>query len=222
MCDVSLDVGDGEIVGLLGPNGAGKTTIFDMMVGLCRPDQGQILFNDESVTALPMYQRARRGIGYLPQESSVFRQLSVQDNVAAVLESLNLSREERKERLETLLADLGLANLRKSKALVLSGGERRRLEIIRALASNPRFLLLDEPFAGIDPIAVVDIQGIIQSLKRKHIGILITDHNVQDTLSITDRAYIIHEGTILEAGTSDSIVKSQKARSLYLGERFRL
>ena len=222
MCDVSLDVGDGEIVGLLGPNGAGKTTIFDMMVGLCRPDHGQILFNDESVTALPMYQRARRGIGYLPQESSVFRQLSVQDNIAAVLESLNLSREERKERLETLLADLGLANLRKSKALVLSGGERRRLEIIRALASNPRFLLLDEPFAGIDPIAVVDIQGIIQSLKRKHIGILITDHNVQDTLSITDRAYIIHEGTILEAGTSDSIVKSQKARSLYLGERFRL
>ncbi len=222
MCDVSLDVGDGEIVGLLGPNGAGKTTIFDMMVGLCRPDQGQILFNDESVTALPMYQRARRGIGYLPQESSVFRQLSVQDNIAAVLESLNLSREERKERLENLLADLGLANLRKSKALVLSGGERRRLEIIRALASNPRFLLLDEPFAGIDPIAVVDIQGIIQSLKRKHIGILITDHNVQDTLSITDRAYIIHEGTILEAGTSDSIVKSQKARSLYLGERFRL
>jgi len=222
VCDVSLDVGDGEIVGLLGPNGAGKTTIFDMMVGLCRPDQGQILFNDESVTALPMYQRARRGIGYLPQESSVFRQLSVQDNIAAVLESLNLSREERKERLETLLADLGLANLRKSKALVLSGGERRRLEIIRALASNPRFLLLDEPFAGIDPIAVVDIQGIIQSLKRKHIGILITDHNVQDTLSITDRAYIIHEGTILEAGTSDSIVKSQKARSLYLGERFRL
>lgn len=222
MCDVSLDVGDGEIVGLLGPNGAGKTTIFDMMVGLCRPDQGQILFNDESVTALPMYQRARRGIGYLPQESSVFRQLSVQDNIAAVLESLNLSREECKERLETLLADLGLANLRKSKALVLSGGERRRLEIIRALASNPRFLLLDEPFAGIDPIAVVDIQGIIQSLKRKHIGILITDHNVQDTLSITDRAYIIHEGTILEAGTSDSIVKSQKARSLYLGERFRL
>lgn len=215
-------MGDGEIVGLLGPNGAGKTTIFDMMVGLCQPDQGQILLNDESVTALPMYQRARRGIGYLPQESSVFRQLSVQDNVAAVLESLNLSREERKERLENLLADLGLANLRKSKALVLSGGERRRLEIIRALASNPRFLLLDEPFAGIDPIAVVDIQGIIQSLKRKHIGILITDHNVQDTLSITDRAYIIHEGTILETGTSDSIVKSQKARSLYLGERFRL
>ena len=169
-----------------------------------------------------MYQRARRGIGYLPQESSVFRQLSVQDNIAAVLESLNLSREERKECLENLLTDLGLANLRKSKALVLSGGERRRLEIIRALATNPRFLLLDEPFAGIDPIAVVDIQEIIQSLKRKNIGILITDHNVQDTLSITDRAYIIHEGTILEAGTSDSIVKSQKARSVYLGERFRL
>ncbi len=222
VCDVSLDVGSGEIVGLLGPNGAGKTTIFDMMVGLCQPDHGQILLNDESVTALPMYQRARRGIGYLPQESSVFRQLSVQDNIAAVLESLNLSREERKERLENLLTDLGLANLRKSKALVLSGGERRRLEIIRALATNPRFLLLDEPFAGIDPIAVVDIQEIIQSLKRKNIGILITDHNVQDTLSITDRAYIIHEGTILEAGTSDSIVKSQKARSVYLGERFRL
>ena len=222
VCGVSLEVESGEIVGLLGPNGAGKTTIFDMLVGLCQPDHGEILFNRDAMTALPMYQRARRGIGYLPQEPSVFRRLSVQDNIAAVLEPLKLSREQRKECLESLLAELGLTHLRNSKAFTLSGGERRRLEITRALATNPRFLLLDEPFAGIDPIAVDDIQEIVRSLKRKNIGILITDHNVQDTLSITDRAYIIHEGTILEAGTSESIVRSQKARTVYLGERFKL
>lgn len=219
---VSLEVKSGEIVGLLGPNGAGKTTIFDMVVGLCQPDHGQIFLNREPVTDLPMYQRARRGIGYLPQEASVFRRLSVQDNIRAVLETLDLSREERQERLESLLNELGLAHIRKNKAFTLSGGERRRLEITRALATTPQFLLLDEPFAGIDPIAVADIQKIIQSLKRKKIGILTTDHNVQETLSITDRAYIINEGMILEAGTSEAIVRSPKVREIYLGERFRL
>lgn len=219
---VSLEVESGEIVGLLGPNGAGKTTIFDMVVGLCAPDHGQILLNRDPITALPMYQRARRGIGYLPQEASVFRRLSVQDNICAVLETLNLSREERLERLESLLNELGLAKLRKSKAFTLSGGERRRLEITRALATTPQFLLLDEPFAGIDPIAVADLQKIVHSLKRKNIGILTTDHNVQETLSITDRAYIINEGTILEAGTSETIVRNPKVREIYLGERFKL
>ena len=219
---VSLDVESGEIVGLLGPNGAGKTTIFDMVVGLCEPDHGQILLNQDPITALPMYQRARRGIGYLPQEASVFRRLSVQDNICAVLETLDISRDERQVRLESLLNELGLGHIRYSKAFTLSGGERRRLEITRALATTPQFLLLDEPFAGIDPIAVADIQKIIQSLKRKNIGILTTDHNVQETLSITDRAYIINEGTILEAGTSEAIVKSPKVREIYLGERFRL
>ena len=219
---VSLEVKSGEIVGLLGPNGAGKTTIFDMVVGLCQPDHGQIFLNQDPITALPMYQRARRGIGYLPQEASVFRRLSVQDNICAVLETLDISREQRRERLENLLNELGLANIRRSKAFTLSGGERRRLEITRALATTPQFLLLDEPFAGIDPIAVADIQEIIQSLKRKKIGILTTDHNVQETLSITDRAYIINEGTILEAGTPEVIVGSPKVREIYLGERFRL
>ena len=219
---VSLEVKSGEIVGLLGPNGAGKTTIFDMVVGLCQPDHGQIFLNHEPVTDLPMCQRARRGIGYLPQEASVFRRLSVQDNISAVLETLDLSRDERRERLENLLNELGLAHIRKNKAFTLSGGERRRLEITRALATIPRFLLLDEPFAGIDPIAVADLQKIIQVLKSKQIGILTTDHNVQETLSITDRAYIINEGMILEAGTSEAIVKSSKVREIYLGERFRL
>jgi len=219
---VSLEVESGEIVGLLGPNGAGKTTIFDMVVGLCQPDHGQIFLNHDPVTDLPMYQRARLGIGYLPQEASVFRRLSVQDNIHAVLETLDVSRDERRERLESLLNELGLAHIRNSKAFTLSGGERRRLEITRALATTPRFLLLDEPFAGIDPIAVADLQKIIQSLKRKNIGILTTDHNVQETLSITDRAYIINEGTILEAGTSEAIVRSPKVREIYLGERFRL
>ena len=219
---VSLDVEAGEIVGLLGPNGAGKTTIFDMVVGICQPDQGEILLNQESITHLPMYQRARRGIGYLPQEASVFRRLSVEENVMAVLETLHLSREERSSRANELLSELGLTNLRRNKAFTLSGGERRRLEITRALATNPSFLLLDEPFAGIDPIAVADIQEIIQSLKQKNIGILVTDHNVQETLSITDRAYIINEGVILESGKPEVVVSSPKARAIYLGERFKL
>lgn len=222
VCGVSLEVEAGEIVGLLGPNGAGKTTIFDMVVGLCQPDQGQILLNRESITHLPMYQRARRGIGYLPQEASVFRRLSVEENILAVLETLSLSKRERHTRVDELLNELGLTNLRKSQAFTLSGGERRRLEITRALATNPSFLLLDEPFAGIDPIAVADIQDIIQSLKKNNIGILITDHNVQETLSITDRAYIINEGSILEEGKPEAVVSSPQARAIYLGERFKL
>ncbi len=222
VCGVSLEVEAGEIVGLLGPNGAGKTTIFDMVVGLCQPDQGQILLNREPITHLPMYQRARRGIGYLPQEASVFRRLSVEENILAVLETLSLSKRERHTRVDELLNELGLTNLRKSQAFTLSGGERRRLEITRALATNPSFLLLDEPFAGIDPIAVADIQEIIQSLKKNNIGILITDHNVQETLSITDRAYIINEGSILEEGKPEAVVSSPQARAIYLGKRFKL
>lgn len=222
VCGVSLEVEAGEIVGLLGPNGAGKTTIFDMVVGLCQPDQGQILLNRESITHLPMYQRARRGIGYLPQEASVFRRLSVEENILAVLETLSLSKRERHTRVDELLNELGLTNLRKNQAFTLSGGERRRLEITRALATNPSFLLLDEPFAGIDPIAVADIQDIIQSLKKNNIGILITDHNVQETLSITDRAYIINEGSILEEGKPEAVVSSPQARAIYLGKRFKL
>jgi len=222
VCGVSLEVEAGEIVGLLGPNGAGKTTIFDMVVGLCQPDQGQILLNREPITHLPMYQRARRGIGYLPQEASVFRRLSVEENILAVLETLSLSKRERHTRVDELLNELGLTNLRKSQAFTLSGGERRRLEITRALATNPSFLLLDEPFAGIDPIALADIQEIIQSLKKNNIGILITDHNVQETLSITDRAYIINEGSILEEGKPEAVVSSPQARAIYLGKRFKL
>lgn len=219
---VSVQVAAGEIVGLLGPNGAGKTTIFDMMVGLTQPDEGGITLGEEVITALPMYKRARKGIGYLPQESSVFRRLSVQDNILAILEMLDYSRSERKTRVEVLLKELDLGNIRTSMAYALSGGERRRLEITRALATSPSFMLLDEPFAGIDPIAVADIQQIIINLKTKGIGILITDHNVQETLSITDRAYIINEGLILESGSPDAIVKSETARAVYLGDRFRL
>ncbi len=219
---VTLDVHAGEVVGLLGPNGAGKTTIFDMVVGLCQPDEGAIFLNKEPITTFPMYQRARLGIGYLPQEASVFRQLSVGDNILAVLETLSLSRGERENRLTGLLDELNLGSLKDHKAYTLSGGERRRLEITRALATRPKFLLLDEPFAGIDPIAVGDIQEIIQTLKSKSIGILITDHNVKETLSITDRAYIINEGAILESGSPEDIVNSHKARALYLGERFKL
>jgi lipopolysaccharide export system ATP-binding protein len=219
---VGVEVSAGEVVGLLGPNGAGKTTIFDMMVGLCQPDAGEILLNGEAITDLPMFKRARRGIGYLPQESSVFRRLSVEDNIVAILETLELPSAECAFRLEALLKELDLTNLRKSKAYALSGGERRRLEITRALVIHPQFLLLDEPFAGIDPIAVGDIQQIITRLRTKHIGILITDHNVQETLSITDRAYILNEGDILESGSPDRIVNSSTARAIYLGERFRL
>jgi len=220
--EVSLEVRAGEIVGLLGPNGAGKTTIFDMMVGLCRPDAGSMLLNGEPITDLPMYRRARMGIGYLPQEPSVFRRLSVEENILAILEMMELSKEECTLRLEALLKELGLTPLRTRKAYALSGGERRRLEITRALVLQPQFLLLDEPFAGIDPIAVSDIQQIITRLKDAHIGILVTDHNVQETLSITDRAYIIHEGVILESGSPDAVVKSSTVRAIYLGERFRL
>lgn len=219
---VSVDVRAGEVVGLLGPNGAGKTTIFDMMVGLCQPDEGAILLSDENITDLPMYKRARKGIGYLPQESSVFRRLSVEDNILAILEMLDYSRSERAERVDVLLKELDLGHIRHSMAYALSGGERRRLEITRALATSPSFMLLDEPFAGIDPIAVADIQQIITRLKEKGIGILITDHNVQETLSITDRAYIINEGLILESGPPEAIVKSERARAVYLGDRFKL
>jgi len=219
---VSIEVLAGEVVGLLGPNGAGKTTIFDMIVGLGQPDEGTISLGDEVITDLPMYRRARKGIGYLPQESSVFRRLSVEDNILAILEMLNYSRAERRERVDILLKELDLSHIRTSMAYALSGGERRRLEITRALATNPSFMLLDEPFAGIDPIAVGDIQQIITRLKEKGIGILITDHNVQETLSITDRAYIINEGMILEAGSPEFIVKSEKARAIYLGDRFKL
>lgn len=219
---VSLELLGGEVVGLLGPNGAGKTTIFDMVVGLCPPDQGQIFLNQMEITDLPMYKRARLGIGYLPQEASIFRRLSVEDNVLAVLETLKLPSARRKARLDELLEELDLTRLRRHGSYTLSGGERRRLEITRALATNPKFLLLDEPFAGIDPIAVGDIQDILTNLKKKDIGILITDHNVQHTLSITDRAYIISQGAILESGSPDVIVNSPKARAVYLGERFKL
>ncbi len=219
---VAIEVYAGEVVGLLGPNGAGKTTIFDMMVGLCQPDEGEITFKGESVTNLPMYKRARRGIGYLPQESSVFRRLSVEHNVLAILEMLGYARKERSQRVDALLKELDLIHIRKSMAYALSGGERRRLEITRALATTPSFMLLDEPFAGIDPIAVADIQQIITRLKEKGIGILITDHNVQETLSIVDRAYIINEGLILESGPPEVIVQSETARAVYLGEQFKL
>jgi len=219
---VSLAVQSGEIVGLLGPNGAGKTTVFDVMVGLTMPDRGDVLLGGELITHLPMYQRARRGIGYLPQESSVFRRMTVEQNMTAILELMDLSKDQREERMEIAIKDLGLNHVRRSKAFTLSGGERRRVEIARALVARPHFLMLDEPFAGIDPIAVSDIQTIIRGLRGRGIGILITDHNVQQTLSITDRAYIINNGEILEEGTPEHLVNSRRAREVYLGEGFRL
>ncbi|HEX9113820.1 MAG TPA: LPS export ABC transporter ATP-binding protein [Nitrospirota bacterium] len=219
---VSLQVMNGEVVGLLGPNGAGKTTTFYMVVGLVRPDQGSVLLGGMDITKMPMYRRAKNGIGYLPQEPSVFRKLTVGENLMAVLETMNLSSIERKERRDTLLEELGIAHLVDSKAYTLSGGERRRVEIARALTLSPKFILLDEPFAGIDPLAVQDIQGIISFLKNKGIGILITDHNVRETLAITDRAYIINEGEIIEAGTSADITANPRVRQFYLGEAFRL
>lgn len=219
---VSLAVQSGEIVGLLGPNGAGKTTVFDVMVGLTMPDRGDVLLGGELITHLPMYQRARRGIGYLPQESSVFRRMTVEQNMIAILELMDLSKDQREERMEIAIKDLGLDHVRRSKAFTLSGGERRRVEIARALVARPHFLMLDEPFAGIDPIAVGDIQTIIRGLRGRGIGILITDHNVQQTLSITDRAYIINNGEILEEGTPEHLVNSRRAREVYLGEGFRL
>jgi lipopolysaccharide export system ATP-binding protein len=218
----SLAVQSGEIVGLLGPNGAGKTTVFDIMVGLTVPDKGEVFLGDRTITKMPMYQRARQGIGYLPQESSVFRRMTVEQNLMVILEEIGLSPEERHDRLEAGMKDLGLDHVRASKAFTLSGGERRRVEIARALVAKPYFLMLDEPFAGIDPIAVGDIQGIIRQLKNREIGILITDHNVQQTLMIADRAYIIHDGEILEEGPPEYLANSRLARELYLGETFRL
>jgi lipopolysaccharide export system ATP-binding protein len=219
---ISLQVKKGEVVGLLGPNGAGKTTTFYMVVGLVRPEQGRVLLDGEDITTMPMYRRAKNGIGYLPQEPSVFRKLTVAENLMAILETMNLSTAERKERRDGLLEELGIAHLAGSMAYTLSGGERRRVEIARALTLSPKFILLDEPFAGIDPLAVQDIQGIISFLKGKGIGILITDHNVRETLAITDRAYIISEGKIIEAGTSAEITASPRVRQFYLGETFRL
>lgn len=219
---VSLEVNQGEIVGLLGPNGAGKTTTFYMTVGFIKPYSGDVYLNEQVITDLPMYKRAQLGIGYLPQEPSVFRKLSVEDNIKAVLEMINLSKEEQKRRLENLIGEFGLEKVRKSRGDTLSGGERRRTEIARALATNPRFILLDEPFAGIDPIAVEDIQSIVAKLKTKHIGILITDHNVQETLSITDRAYLMFEGSILKAGTAEELAADEMVRKVYLGKNFEL
>jgi lipopolysaccharide export system ATP-binding protein len=219
---VSLDVKRGEIVGLLGQNGAGKTTTFYMIMGLVRPDGGRIVLDERDVTELPMYRRARRGIGYLSQEPSVFRKLNVEDNVKAILETLDIEREEKEERLESLLGELGVSHLRRSMAYTLSGGERRRVEIARALVTNPSFMLLDEPFSGIDPIAVSDIQTIITKLRTRDLGLLITDHNVRETLSITDRSYIMADGKILVAGRPDELASNAVARQVYLGESFSL
>jgi lipopolysaccharide export system ATP-binding protein len=219
---ISLQVKQGEVVGLLGPNGAGKTTMFYMVVGLVRPDKGRVLLDGADITRMPMYQRAKNGIGYLPQEPSVFRKLSVADNLMAILETMDLSGIERRERRDLLLAELGITHLAGSMAYTLSGGERRRVEIARALTLSPKFILLDEPFAGIDPLAVQDIQGIISLLKTKGIGVLITDHNVRETLAITERAYIISEGEIIKAGSAAEIMASPQVRQFYLGEDFRL
>lgn len=219
---VSVEVNQGEIVGLLGPNGAGKTTCFYMMVGFIKPNAGMVYLDNEDITYLAMYKRAQKGIGYLPQEPSVFRKLSVEDNIKAVLEMTPLSIEEQKDRLEVLLDEFNLHKVRKSNGDTLSGGERRRTEIARALATSPNFILLDEPFAGIDPIAVEDIQYIVAKLKTKNIGILITDHNVQETLSITDRAYLMFEGSILKAGTAEELAADEMVRKVYLGKHFEL
>lgn len=219
---VSFFVEQGEIVGLLGPNGAGKTTSFYMIVGLVKPNSGNVALDDQDITQEPMFRRAQLGVGYLPQEASVFRKLSVEDNIMAILEMTKLSKKEREERLETLLDEFGLQHVRKNRGDYLSGGERRRTEIARALATNPRFILLDEPFAGVDPIAVEDIQRIVAQLKKKNIGILITDHNVQETLSITDRAYLLFEGNILKAGTAEELAADEQVRRVYLGQNFEL
>ena len=219
---VSLEVNKGEIVGLLGPNGAGKTTSFYMVVGFIKPNEGEVYLGEERITDLPMYKRARKGIGYLPQEPSVFRKLSVEDNIKAVLEMIAISKKEQAEKLEILIEEFGLEKVRKSRGDTLSGGERRRTEIARALATNPSFILLDEPFAGIDPIAVEDIQQIVAKLKEKNIGILITDHNVQETLAITDRTYLMFEGNILKAGNAEELAADPIVRKVYLGQNFEL
>jgi lipopolysaccharide export system ATP-binding protein len=219
---VSIELEQGEIVGLLGPNGAGKTTTFYMIVGLISPNEGKIFIDDLEITKEPVYKRARLGIGYLAQEASVFRKLSVEDNLMAVLEMSNLTRDEQRARVEELLGEFGLEKLRKNLGVTLSGGERRRTEIARALALSPKFILLDEPFAGVDPIAVEDIQQIVKNLRTKNIGILITDHNVHETLSITDRAYLLFEGNILKSGTSDELAEDEQVRNVYLGKNFEL
>lgn len=219
---VSIEIKQGETVGLLGPNGAGKTTTFYMIVGMIRPNSGRILFGGEDITNLPMYRRARRGIAYLAQEESVFRLLSVEDNLLAILETLPLTRKEQRKKAQSLMDDLNISRLAKNKANTLSGGERRRLEICRALATDPKFILLDEPFAGVDPIAVEDIQRIVAGLRDRGIGVLITDHNVHETLSITDRAYLLYEGVVLMEGPASSLADDPEARRLYLGDNFRL
>lgn len=220
--NATLNVTRGEVVGLLGPNGAGKTTTFYMIVGMIKPNGGKVFLNDMDITKMPMYKRARLGIGYLPQEASIFRQLTVEENIYSVLEFMKLSNSERKERTEQLLEDLGITHIRKTKGYQLSGGERRRTEIARALATNPKFILLDEPFAGIDPIAVEDIMTIVSNLKNRGIGVLITDHNVHETLSIVDRAYILIEGEIFRSGKSEELANDELVRKLYLGEKFKL
>lgn len=219
---VSVEVSQGEIIGLLGPNGAGKTTTFYMIVGLIKPFSGKVFLDDKEITDMPMYKRAQLGVGYLAQEASVFRHLSIEDNLKAVMQFTDMSKEEQKERLESLLDEFGLQQIRKSKGIQLSGGERRRTEIARALAVNPNFILLDEPFAGVDPIAVEDIQAIVSKLKTKNIGILITDHNVHETLSIVDRAYLMFEGSILKAGTAEELAEDKHVRKVYLGQHFEL
>lgn len=218
--DVSVNVKQGEIVGLLGPNGAGKTTSFYMIVGLIKPNTGRVYLDDEDITDLPMYQRARKGLGYLAQEASVFRELSVEDNIGAVLEMTNMPKAQQKEKIESLMEEFSLTHVRKNLGKVLSGGERRRTEIARALAVDPKFVLLDEPFAGVDPIAVEEIQTIVARLKSKNIGILITDHNVNETLSITDRAYLLFEGKILRSGTAEELAEDETVRRVYLGQHF--
>lgn len=220
--DVSVEVRQGEIVGLLGPNGAGKTTSFYIIVGLIKPFSGKVFLNEDEITEEPMYKRAQRGIGYLAQEASVFRKLSVEDNIRAVLEFTSLNKTEQKDKLESLLDEFGLAHVRKSLGIQLSGGERRRTEIARSLAVNPNFILLDEPFAGVDPIAVEDIQEIVRHLKDRNIGVLITDHNVHETLTITDRSYLLFEGRVLKSGTSQELADDEEVRRVYLGEKFEL
>ncbi|WKV10753.1 LPS export ABC transporter ATP-binding protein [Marivirga harenae] len=219
---ISVSVEQGEIVGLLGPNGAGKTTSFYMIVGLVKPNSGEIFLDDQNITSLPMYKRAKKGVGYLAQEASVFRSLTVEENLMAVLEMRKISKEAKKEKMESLLDEFSLNHVRKNKGMVLSGGERRRTEIARALAMDPSFILLDEPFAGVDPIAVEEIQAIVGQLKNKNIGILITDHNVNETLSITDRAYLMFEGKLLKAGTAEDLANDEQVRRVYLGKHFEL
>ncbi len=219
---VSIHVSDGEVVGLLGPNGAGKTTTFNMVVGLIRPQEGKVTIDEEDITGLPMYKRARKGISYLSQEPSIFRKLTVEENLMAVLETLDLSPDERKERLSQLLEEFGITQLAKQKAYSLSGGEKRRTEIARSLVTSPKFLLLDEPFSGIDPLAVIDIQEIISQLRGLGLGVLVTDHSVRETLEITDRAYLIADGKILMSGTAEELLASERARELYFGDRFML